>query len=135
MLKVIIAGSRNFNDYEFLKTKCDKILERYNKDNVFVMVGCAKGVDTMAFNYCLERGYEVEVHRANWGDFYKKPSHEIGTTKYGDQYWKLAGLMRNQEMVDKADALIAFWYEKSNGTKDVIERAKRKNIPVRIIKC
>lgn len=59
-----------------------------------------------------------EVFRADW-----------------DKHGKAAGPIRNQEMLDngKADALVAFWDGKSPGTKDMIRRAKRKGIKVKVV--
>ena len=50
-----------------------------------------------------------------------------------DVYGKAAGPIRNKAMIDKADALIAFWDGDSRGTKDCIKHATHKGIPVLII--
>ena len=42
-------------------------------------------------------------------------------------------MIRNKEMAENAEALIAFWDGESKGTKAMIEIAKNKNLKVRII--
>jgi hypothetical protein len=40
---------------------------------------------------------------------------------------KKAGPVRNQQIVDKADVVIAFWNGDSRGTKSTIEITKKSN--------
>jgi hypothetical protein len=40
-----------------------------------------------------------------------------------DKHGKAAGPIRNQQMAQEADGLIAFWDGKSRGTKDMIQKA------------
>lgn len=78
-------------------------------------MGAAKGTDTLAIKYAKERGYKLTKMPANW-----------------DKHGKKAGIIRNKEMADYAEALIAFWDGKSRGTKNMIETAKKNNLKVRI---
>ena len=56
-MKIIIAGSRNFNDYELLKITCDKIFA--NLTNVEIVSGTAKGADILGEQYAIEKGYKL----------------------------------------------------------------------------
>ncbi len=49
-----------------------------------------------------------------------------------DKYGRAAGTARNKKMVEASDVVIAFWDEKSKGTKSLINLAKksRKNLMV-----
>ncbi len=49
-----------------------------------------------------------------------------------DTYGLKAGYIRNEEMADNADALIAIWDGKSRGTKHMIDIATRKGLRVYI---
>ena len=49
-----------------------------------------------------------------------------------DTFGKRAGYIRNQEMANNADALVAFWDEESKGTRHMIEIAKKQNLAVRV---
>lgn len=114
MFKVIIAGGRGFNNYEYLKAKVSSLLQ--NKNDVTIISGCARGADALGAKYAKENNIELIKIPANWN-------------KYG----KSAGYRRNVEMANIANGLIAFWDGKSRGTKHMIDIAKSKNIPTRII--
>lgn len=116
MFKVIIAGGRDFNNYEFLKSKCDSILKNKNLDEIEIVSGCANGVDSLAIKYALEYNYKLTKFPADWNKFGKS-----------------AGYVRNTQMADYADALIAIWNGESKGTKHMIEIANARKLLVRII--
>ena len=113
-MKVIIAGGRDFKDYNRLKEVCDKIL--INQNNIEIISGTAGGADTLGERYAQEKGYEVKKFPAKW-----------------DEYGKKAGYLRNQEMGEYADGLIAFWDGQSKGTKHMIDIANKKGLKVRVI--
>lgn len=114
--RVIIAGGRNFKDYNLLKTKCDAFLEEKRKTHeVVVISGTASGADAMGERYAQERGLAVRRFPADW-----------------NQYGKAAGYIRNCQMADNADALIAFWDGRSRGTGNMIEIARKRNMPIRV---
>ena len=112
-MKVIIAGSRNFNDYKKLCKICDHLLQ--NQANIEIISGAAKGADQLGEKYASEKGYRIKKFPANWN-------------KYG----KSAGPKRNEEMANYADVLIAFWDGKSRGTKNMIELANKRKLNVLI---
>jgi len=113
-MKVIIAGSRDFNDYEKLVKKCDFYLS--NVRDIEIVSGTARGADKLGERYAKERCYPIKEFPANW-----------------DEYGKSAGSIRNREMADYADALIAFWDGKSRGTKDMIEAAQKKGLRIKVV--
>ena len=114
-VKVIIAGGRDFNDYELLKSKCDYYL-RDISDDIEIVSGTAAGADTLGERYAEEKGYPVKRFPADW-----------------KRYGRGAGYKRNAQMAAYADALIAF-YAGSSGTKHMIETATKKGLNVRIVK-
>ena len=116
MFRVIVAGSRDFDNYEFLAQKMDKLLQNIT-DEIAVVCGEARGADTLGKKYALERGYHVYSYPAEW-----------------DTYGKRAGYMRNVTMAENADALVAFWDGESRGTKHMIDIAKQYGLSVRIIR-
>lgn len=130
MFKVIIAGGRDFSDYEYLKRSCDNILK--NKTDIIIISGCADGADKLGEKYAEERGYDVLKFPAPWDDVEGKSRYEIGFTKAGKKYWKKAGPFRNAQMANAADALIAYWDKRSPGTKDMIDKASEKRLLIRI---
>lgn len=110
-MRVIIAGSRDFNDWDFLKCSCDEIVKDHNVYSIEIVSGTARGADLLGERYADYYGYPVKRFPANW-------------KKYG----KRAGYLRNSEMAEYADCLIAFWDGESKGTKHMIDLANKSNI-------
>lgn len=114
--RVIIAGSRHFNNYYLLRNYADKLLERKKEDyNIIIMSGHCYGTDLLGERYAVERKYGLEIYPAEWS-----------------RYGKRAGPLRNAQMAEAADALIAMWDGESRGTKSMIELAKEKGLAVRV---
>jgi hypothetical protein len=117
LFKVIVAGSRGFNDYDLLKAKLDIILSSIQEDEIEIVSGTAYGADQLGECYAVEKGLKVKRFPADW-----------------DKHGKRAGYLRNEEMAKYADALVAFWDERSSGTKHMIDLARKHNLLVRVIK-
>lgn len=113
-MKVIIAGGRDFMDYGLLKTKCDGFLR--NSKEVEVVSGKAKGADSLGELYARENEFPIHEFPADW-----------------NMHGKAAGPIRNEEMGNFGDALIAFWDGKSRGTKHMIDYMRSLGKPVRIV--
>lgn len=114
-MKIIIAGGRLFSDYPFLKLKCDNIIG--GRIGIEIVSGTAKGADKLGERYAKEKGFYISEFPANWDDHGKK-----------------AGYLRNDQMAQYADALIAFWDGTSSGTKHMIDLANERGLKVRVIK-
>ena len=114
--RVIIAGGRDFENYGLLREKCDALLSRQAHKNIIVVSGAARGADLLGEWYAKERGYKVERYPADWKN-----------------NGKAAGSIRNAEMAENADALIAFWDGESRGTRNMIETATYKGLSVRVV--
>lgn len=117
--RVIVAGSRGFEDGEGLNASLDRILSRI-PDPVIVSGG-AQGPDTLGERYAL----------AHW------PDRELPFMRYPaewDRYRKLAGFIRNQHMAWAASHLVAFWDGRSPGTRSMIELAAHEGLPTRVIR-
>jgi hypothetical protein len=118
VFRVIVAGSRTFYDYDFLRARLDRILSNI-KIPIEIVSGGAKGADELGERYAEERGYRVKRFPAQW-------------TKHG----RGAGPIRNEEMatyVSPDGACVAFWDGISRGTKDMIDRATRHNLKLRVV--
>lgn len=115
MIKVIIAGGRDFKDYDLLKEKLDYYLS--NLENIIIVSGGASGADSLGERYAKEKGYSLVTFQADWN-------------KYG----KSAGPIRNRQMANYADHLVAFWDGKSRGTLNMINTAKELALKIKIIK-
>ncbi len=103
MLKVLIAGSRDFNDYDRLKH--DMFL--FTKDlwdKIEIVSGTARGADQLGERYAKEHNIPVKRFPADW-----------------DTHGKQAGYLRNMQMAEYADHLICYWDGKSKGTKMMLD--------------
>jgi len=117
VFSIIIAGSRDFNDYEKLKEVCDYMLSKKKEThNIIIISGGARGADKLGEQYAKERGYVLQQYPANW-----------------DKDGKMAGFIRNVEMATVADACICFWDGKSKGTKHMIETARKKKLKTKVV--
>lgn len=121
MFKVIIAGSREFDNYDMLKEKCDKILSRKvnEGEEIVIVSGTARGADTLGEKYAEEKGYKIERYPANW-----------------DKYGKRAGYLRNKKMAEVSNACIVFLSSKAEnkGSKMMISIATEEKLLIRVIK-
>ena len=113
-MKLIVAGSREFNNYDLLKKSIQENFQRWEVEEI--VSGTARGADTLGEQFAKEYNIPVKQFPANW-----------------DLYGKSAGYRRNAEMASYADALIAFWNGESKGTMHMINLAKEKNLKVVII--
>jgi hypothetical protein len=101
-MKIAVVGSRDFNNYELMKTELDKIRQEITK----VVSGGARGADTLAERYANENNIPLEVFEADWKNLGKR-----------------AGFTRNNTIVVNCDMVVAFWDGKSRGTKHTIDLA------------
>jgi hypothetical protein len=113
-VKVIIAGGRDFDDFDLLCKKVDKILSR--QDEIEIVSGTARGADKLGERYAELRGYDIKRFPADWGN-----------------NGRAAGYMRNEDMADYSDALIAFWDGSSKGTLHMIDTASERGLKIRIV--
>ena len=113
-MKVIIAGGREFDNYELLCEKCDNILQ--NESDIEIVSGTCKGADLLGEDYANEKGYSIKQFPADW-----------------KKHQKSAGAIRNKQMALYADALICFWDGKSRGSKNMIDTANNNDLKVRVI--
>ena len=123
-LRMIIAGSRTFNDYKLLKQSIFNIFKdkHIKRNDVRIISGTANGADKLGERYAQEFGLKLTRMSAQW-----------------DKYGKRAGYVRNAEMAkyavedDNIGVLVAFWDDVSKGTKHMIDLANRYGLEVHII--
>ena len=112
--RVVIAGSRNFNDYALFSSVVDTCLSRIRHEyDIIILSGHCSGADMMAERYAKENGLGLEVFPADWS---------LG---------RKAGPLRNKQMVDIADYAIAF-PSGGRGTQSLINFAHQKGIPTKV---
>lgn len=113
-MRIIICGSRGFNDYNYLEKRMDKLTRKLKE--VVVVSGHARGADQLGEKWAYKNQYKVEIFPANW--------LENG---------RAAGILRNKEMVDsEPGAVVAFYDGISHGTGHTIEYALSKGIKTKV---
>lgn len=113
-MKVIVAGSLTFEDYQLLKKTMDELVNGH--DDVTVLSGTADGADKLGEQWAFSRCYTVRRFHPDW-----------------KRYGKAAGPIRNHLMVMEADTLVAFWDGKSRGTASIIRLARSNGLTVKIV--
>ena len=115
--KVIIAGCRDFADYELLKEECDFYLQNQKPEDIVIVSGHASGADALGDHYALERDLQLETYTADW-----------------KAHGRAAGPIRNAQMASVAHALIAVWDGKSRETKNMIDTATKRDLQVAVVR-
>ena len=113
---VVISGSREFTEFDKFATALDEVLKTYrSKSYIRLFEGGARGIDRLARTYAIMRKVRHERFHADW-----------------DKFGKRAGILRNIEMINAGDMVVAFWDGQSKGTKHAIDYAikKRKRLVV-----
>ena len=93
-MKLAIIGSRDFNDFDLLE---NYVVPTSPK---LIISGGAKGADTLAEQYAEKHHVELLIFKPDW-----------------KQFGRGAGVVRNRQIVDAADEIMAFWDGQSKGTK------------------
>lgn len=82
-----------------------------------IVSGGAKGADTFAREYAIRNN----IRLLEFIPDYKK-------------FGRIAPIIRNRQIVENCDFLLAFWNGKSPGTRHALDYAKRKGKPVSIVR-
>ncbi|MBR1811190.1 MAG: hypothetical protein IJ766_06040 [Clostridia bacterium] len=109
-MKVAIIGSRNL--------KIENLKNYIPTETTEIVSGGAKGIDACAREYANKNGLILTEFLPEY-----------------DRYQRGAPLRRNIQIIEYADIVIAFWDEKSKGTKYVIDECKKrdKKITVHVV--
>jgi hypothetical protein len=105
-MKVAIVGTRDFTDNQKIFDTFVKVTEDLHITEI--VSGGARGVDTAAVYVASCLGVPVREFKANWRRFGKS-----------------AGILRNTEIVDYSDKVVAFLSRSSMGTFDTIRKATK----------
>ncbi|MBO5883049.1 MAG: hypothetical protein J6Q78_01430 [Clostridia bacterium] len=108
-MKIAVVGSRNIAVVD---------IGKYISDGEEIVSGGAIGVDTCASEYAKKRGLKLSVFL---------PQYE--------RYGRAAPIVRNKEIVDYADKVVAFWDGSSKGTLSVIKYAEKTGKPCEVVLC
>ena len=108
-MRVIIAGSRSIDDPIDIR----QAVRQSGFIVSEVVSGGARGADRLGEYWAEENGVPCQRFPADW-----------------ETFGKPAGIIRNVAMAKYADALIAIWDGRSNGTKHMIDTATGHGLQV-----
>lgn len=108
-MKTIVAGSRDITEFYIVK----QAIEDSGFEITELVSGGARGVDRLGEKYARDHNIPIKQFIPDWDGLGKKAGH-----------------VRNAEMADYADALVAIWDGVSKGTAGMIADATRKGLKV-----
>ena len=115
-MRILCCGDRYYKQEHVIYSR----LSQYRGTDTVIIHGNANGADRLSALVACNLGLSIISFPAKW-----------------KLYGRAAGPIRNQQMIDegKPDLVIAFHdnIESSKGTKDMLNRAKKHNIPTELI--
>ena len=111
-MKLIIAGSRTFTDYQLLCQTLAPERQRITQ----VLTGGARGADQLGFSWALKHHIRSRCFAADW-----------------ERFGKSAGVRRNHQMAQAGDVLVAFHVNNSPGTAHMIACMRALGKPLVVI--
>ena len=115
MLRLIIAGGRDFIDYQYMLESM-KLYPRLG-DITNVVCGMARGADMMGRRWAKDHDIPVIEYPADW-----------------DRHGRSAGYKRNLQMGRCGHELVAFWDGESRGTRHMIDIMEEFGKPTLIVR-
>jgi len=104
--KLLIAGTRTFTDYNFVRNMLDMAYPDDGPEEV-ISGGC-RGTDLLGEKWAAEREIEVTKFMPDW-----------------NLHGEAAGPIRNRQMAWRCDSAFIFWNGKSSGTLNMIQELAR----------
>lgn len=118
--KLAVVGSRGITNYKFVAGCIALAMDKFNgfKNTKIdtIVSGGARGVDGLAARYADKHGLDKIEILPKWREHGKK-----------------AGFLRNIDIIQQADVVLAIWDGKSRGTLSSIELARTYNKPMIVI--
>ena len=111
---VLVCGSRDWTDEGLIAQWLGEL-----PPNTTVLHGDCRGADRIAAKVAKRLGLKVRAFPADW-----------------ERHGKAAGPLRNRAMLDEGPALVLAFHEdleRSKGTRDCVEEARRRGITVEVI--
>lgn len=120
-MKVLVCGSREWFD----KKALEREFKQLPQGTVIIHGACPTGADALADTLAMKFGFQIRRYPADW-----------------ETSGKSAGPIRNATMIrqehrsgEPIDLVLAFTpdLERSRGTKDCVQRAKKAGILVKVL--
>lgn len=113
--RLIVAGSRDFTDYDRAAEEITTFIEEYGVPDEIVC-GEARGADMLGARYGKENDIHVEYFPADW-----------------NFHGKSAGYKRNELMAKYSSHCLLFWDGISKGTGHMKNLADKHNLTTKVV--
>ncbi len=114
VFKVVIVGSKGFEDYALLERYVDKKLSRVaQEDTIEIVTSHAKSVVDLAVRYAQERGYQHKHFQPDPGKYKAQAYPQV-----------------NQELLSYADSIIIFWAGREGAAEKLIMKAREAGVRI-----
>lgn len=113
MINLAVIGSRTFRDSASLWAELDSMRESIR----CIVTGGAEGPDQMAELWAFAKNIPIIVIKPDW-----------------EKYGKSAGPIRNKDIIDNCDEVLAYWDGKSKGTQHALALARREEKTIHLRK-
>ena len=110
-MKLAVVGGRTFNDYGKLEPVLDSLVAGFGFTTV--VSGGADGADTLGEKFADERGLKKIIHLPDY-----------------KTHGRAAPMIRNRDIINDADFVVAFWDGESRGTKNAMELTAKGSKPL-----
>jgi hypothetical protein len=110
-MKLAVIGSKEFHDFQLLASEIEK-----ENNLTKIISGAAPGTDRLARRYAVQNNIPLLEFPPDF-------------TKYGEQ----AKHVRDRQIVEHCDKVLAFWDGICEGTKYTMDHARQQNVPVRVV--
>ncbi|MDR2818915.1 MAG: DUF2493 domain-containing protein [Desulfovibrio sp.] len=113
-MSIAIIGSRTFDDYQTLESVVLNTLKEKDVklSDITIVSGGAKGADSLGRDFAQKYGTQYKEFLPDW-----------------EKFGKSAGFIRNNDIVEHSDFVIAFWDGQSKGTRHSLELARKAGKP------
>ena len=115
-MKLMVCGSRTITNDAWVMNQIDSVVQEIGKDNLVIIEGDARGVDTIAGAWAIKNNISIEHYPADW-----------------KTYGRAAGFIRNKQMVEACDFCLILWDGISKGTKNDIDLCEKLSKPKRVV--
>lgn len=133
-MNLIVAGGRDFSNFAWGFKCIDQVTSRYDKKDITIICGRAKGGDTCGeewYKKYRHEGVKIKYFDPDWNNI-DVEGVVVKYNRYGKPYNARAGMTRNHQMGDEGTHLVALWDKQSKGTFDMITYMDSLNKPHKV---
>lgn len=110
--RVLVCGGRDYSD----RARLFAVMDHYHREAgsfECLIHGAARGADTLAGEWAMERAVPVLAFPADW-----------------DRYGRRAGSVRNGQMLDEGKPTLVIAFKGGLGTGNMMRQAREAHVPV-----